>query len=85
MSHDKALFFKLLHIEIGWLDEGINTESAKKMQNVLIKDQFFKELKIILLQTFLKVHINVKLIKCQWLVFFVPSCQAPGILQWNYL
>ena len=54
-------------VQFGWVVERINSKSAK-VQNALIK-----ELKFIVLRTFWTVHIIAKLIKCQWLLYFVPS------------
>ena len=55
-SHDKAVIFQWLHIEISLVVEGIKSEYAK-IQNVPIK-----KLKSFMLRTFLKVHIYVKVI-----------------------
>ena len=56
----KYLFFTWLQIEISCVVEGINSESAK-VQNELVLKMIQK---FIMLQTFQKVHINDKPIKC---------------------
>ena len=55
-SYDKVFIFQWLHIEIGWVVAGINSESAK----VQCPDQEAR--KFIMVRNFSKVHINDKVI-----------------------
>ena len=56
-----SIDFQSLLFEIGWVFEGINWESVK-VQNALIIVSDQEAQKLIMLRTFSKVHINVKVI-----------------------